>query len=282
MLHLTGLNHSIVATHDLELAGQAFAELGFKLTPRGVHPDRGTANYCIMFANTNYIELLGHSGAGGHGTEPLLVDRLKTGDGLAAVAFDADDGEQLWQEFTALGIAATRPKIAQRDFDDDGQNNTVRFEILRLPHDATPRLKAFVCRHLDPSIVYQAKFKDHGNTAHTIKALTLRVDQPASLREAYQTLLGPPQVADGCLTFATGNCLLRFAPASWIQENLWTGATAAGCPETVVTIGCGDPQRAGQLATERGFSVRAGTSRCLVLDTLRTCGVGLIYEAAQG
>jgi hypothetical protein len=281
LLHLTGLNHSILATHDLERARQTFAELGFWLTPRGVHPDRGTANTCVMFANTNYIELLAHSGSGDQQTEPLLVDRLKHGEGLAAVAFDSDDGEQLWQELTALGIPATRPKIAQRDFDDDGQNRRVRFEILRLPHDATPRLKAFVCRHLDPSIVYQAKFKNHGNTAQTIKALTLRVDHPDTVRSAYQTLLGPPQVADGCLTFATGNCLLRFAPANWICQNLWTCGTAADCPESVVTIACGDPDRAGQLAKERGFPVHALAGGCLIADPAQTCGVGLIYEPAS-
>ncbi len=282
MLHLTGLNHSIIATRDLESARQAFAHLGFRLTPRGVHPNRGTANYCIMFTNSNYIELLGSRATGNGVTEPLLVEKLKSGEGIAALAFDSDSGEQLWHELAAIGVMATRPKIAQRDFDHEGHRKTVRFEILRLPDDATPALPSFICRHLDAATVYRAQFQDHSNTAHIIKALTLRVDQPDVIRSAYEALLGTPQTSDGCLSFATGNCLLRFAAAPWIQQNLWTHGAAGSLPESVMTIGCHNPRRAEQLAIESGFPVHALAGRRFMVDPGRTCGLGLIYEAADG
>lgn len=188
--HLTGLNHSIIAADDLEVAGTTFEQLGFCLTPRGVHPSRGTANYCIMFSNSNYIELLGLSEKTSDNAEPLLVEKLSSGEGIAAVAFDSDNGGELWHELAAIDVRATKTSVGERDFETAGKPQTIHFEILRLPAEATPGLRTFVCRHLDPSLVYHADFQSHDNTAHTIRSVTLIVDDPMAIAEPYEALLG--------------------------------------------------------------------------------------------
>lgn len=281
--HLTGLNHSIVACLDLETARATFEQLGFCLTPRGAHASRGTANYCIMFSNTNYIELLGFSGEVRSEAEPLLMEQLTSGEGIAAVAFDSDDGKALWNELAGVGVMATKPSVGERDFQVAGQREIVRFEILRLPVEATPGLRTFICHHLDPLVVYHPDFRNHDNTAYRIKAVTLMVDNPMAIARPYETLLGKPVVAEGCLAYETGNCLLRLATAAWIEQYLWSGCTnQASSPGCFVTVGVRDLAYAEKLAADRGFAVRPMGPRQLVENTDRTCGVGLIYENVTG
>ena len=55
---IRGIDHVIVAVHDLEHARTAWSRLGFTISPRGRHLGQGTANYCIMM-RSDYVELLG-------------------------------------------------------------------------------------------------------------------------------------------------------------------------------------------------------------------------------
>ena len=55
---LSGIDHVIVGVDDLERARIAWTRLGFTLTPRGRHLQKGTGNYCIMFER-DYLELMG-------------------------------------------------------------------------------------------------------------------------------------------------------------------------------------------------------------------------------
>jgi len=279
--HLTGLNHSIVATDNLEAAGATFQQLGFCLTPRGVHASRGTANCCIMFSNSNYIELLGLSGEASDNAESLLVEKLRSGEGIAAVAFDSDNCEELWYEFAAIGVCASKPSVGERDFQVAGQREIIRFEILRLPSEATPGLRTFICRHLDPGLVYHADFQDHDNTAHTLRAVTVVVDDPMALAEPYELLLGKPDITEGSALFETDNGVLQFATAHWIKQNLWPGYSVARGPASFLTVGVRDLCRAEKLAADRGFTIHAVGDRRLLVNTERTCGVGLIYENSR-
>ncbi len=52
------LDHVLIAVHDLSRAAAVFSqELGFTLTPEGVHPGRGTHNRLIVFG-PEYLELI--------------------------------------------------------------------------------------------------------------------------------------------------------------------------------------------------------------------------------
>ena len=48
--HIQGVDHIVIAVHDLDLAAETFTRLGFALTPRGYH-DFGSQNHCIMFGD---------------------------------------------------------------------------------------------------------------------------------------------------------------------------------------------------------------------------------------
>ena len=54
--HLQGIDHVVVLVRDLDKAQQAYARMGFTLTPRGFHT-LGSQNHCLMFGG-DYVELL--------------------------------------------------------------------------------------------------------------------------------------------------------------------------------------------------------------------------------
>lgn len=54
-----GVDHSYLLVHDLDESAALYRQLGFTLSPRGLHsPQKGTANYTIIFEQ-DYLELLG-------------------------------------------------------------------------------------------------------------------------------------------------------------------------------------------------------------------------------
>ena len=43
------LDHILIATNDLDDSSEIMREIGFELTDKGIHRDRGTANRLILF-----------------------------------------------------------------------------------------------------------------------------------------------------------------------------------------------------------------------------------------
>ena len=56
---ITGLDHLVIATRDLDAARDAYTRLGLTVTPRGHHTQLKSANHTILFPTGTYLELLG-------------------------------------------------------------------------------------------------------------------------------------------------------------------------------------------------------------------------------
>ncbi|MGH6918995.1 MAG: VOC family protein, partial [Geminicoccaceae bacterium] len=98
MRHIVGIDHAVVGVRDLEHARSGYERLGFRLTPRGHHVGRGTADHCAMFA-TDHVELLGlvDPAKPTHNLDRFLEQR----EGMMALALhsiDADATRSAWQE----------------------------------------------------------------------------------------------------------------------------------------------------------------------------------------
>ena len=92
MIHgLTGVDHTAVLVRDLDHARDAWAALGFVLSPRGVHSAaRGTANHTIMLG-PDYIELVGVVAPTEHNAPSRAF--LMEGEGIERTGFRALDAQ---------------------------------------------------------------------------------------------------------------------------------------------------------------------------------------------
>jgi catechol 2,3-dioxygenase-like lactoylglutathione lyase family enzyme len=210
---VTGLDHLLIATADLAAAQAAYERLGFRATPRGRHIGWGTANVCLMFPD-DYLELIGIVDP-----EQFVnnLDRhLETqGEGLLGAALAGDDLDAAARELRARGHDVGDPQALERTLDMPDGELRPAFRLLHLPQAATPGLRAFICKHLTPELVWQPPFLEHPNGARRIAGLTVVVEDPGTVAVPYAELFGFRRVTntDGLVSVDCGGCVLRFCDA---------------------------------------------------------------------
>ena len=161
-----GIDHAVIAVHDLGAAASTFRELGFTLTPRG-HHSIGSQNTCIMLGST-YIELLAPTG-----THPWLEhyrEFLRGGDGLAAIALRTDDADAAYQALDENAVAAAPPMDLSRPV----EGGIARFRLVRI--EGMPNV--FVCQHQTPELVWRSEWQRHANGARELTGVALAAERP--------------------------------------------------------------------------------------------------------
>jgi catechol 2,3-dioxygenase-like lactoylglutathione lyase family enzyme len=206
---LVGIDHVIVAVRDLDRARLAWTRLGFTLTPRGRHLQKGTGNYCIMFER-DYIELMGvvapEQGTGG------LDAFLARGEGPSGLAFATRAGDATAAELQRRGLHPAPPSDLTRQLELPEGTVLPRFKLVRLPPEETPALSAFVCQHLTPELVRRPQWLAHANAITGITGVTVMVEATEPLRGAYDRLFGAGvNTTDDVLTVHVGRHRILFA-----------------------------------------------------------------------
>ncbi len=272
---ITGIDHLLVGVRDLEAARERYRRLGFTCTPRGSHIGWGTANYCIMLAD-DYVELIG------------VVDRTKETNGLetflarreglkgVALASDADDGG--YAALHAAGIAAAPPRDLARNLELPEGTVQPRFKLVHLPPEAAPQLGAFICQHLTPEMVRRPAWLTHPNGATGIRAVTVVVDDPPALADAYTRLLGHGATThtDDMLTVRCGRTALLFVRpddlADFYPELALDDAPA---PPYIagMTVAVTDVAEAARVIEASGVDVPANPGSAFVVPPDEACGV---------
>ncbi|MHA1153730.1 MAG: VOC family protein, partial [Alphaproteobacteria bacterium] len=188
---ITGIDHVLVGVQDLAAARRAYQHLGFTVSPRGRHIGWGTANYCVMFADS-YIELLGIVDAAQFTNN---LDRfLETRQGLLGVAFASDDAEAAARELAERGVGTDAPQDLKRKLELPEGEVEPAFKLVHLPGATTPGMPAFICQHLTRELVWQSPWLDHGNGARAIQSVTGVVEDPGEVALAYGRLFGADAV----------------------------------------------------------------------------------------
>lgn len=207
--HITGIDHTLIGVRDLEAARRAYERLGFTITPRGRHKGWGTANYCAMFQD-DYVELLGIVDSSQFTNN--LDGFLETREGLMAVALQTDDAEATKAALDERGIAARGPEDLSRLLELPGGDAEPAFKLVFPGEEAVPGLSAFVVQHLTPDMIRRPEWLEHPNGAIGIASMTVLVDRPVDLEEAYQNLFGTRHVieTDNTLVVRVGAARILF------------------------------------------------------------------------
>lgn len=191
-----GLDHVVVAVRDLDAAAGVWKNLGFTISPRGLHSAHlGSGNYTIMFG-PDYVELLGIVTPTEHnaGTRAFLGQR----EGVERSAFTAVDATKGVAELKAKGIAATGPLDFSRPVDlPSGGKSEARFSTMHWPQNERPGgMRIFACQHLTRDAVWIPELQVHNNTAKRIDRVEIVSPDPKRSAEHMARLIDQPVTAE--------------------------------------------------------------------------------------
>jgi hypothetical protein len=208
MRSIIGLDHVVVMCRDLAEGARRWQELGFTVSPRGLHTAAmGTANHTIMLEH-DYLELIGVV-AETERNAPGRAFLARRGEGIERAAFTGTDADDGVAELKARGFAALGPYDFGRPVDKaDGAKVEARFRTFVWPIEERPGgLRVFACQHLTRENVWLPELTRHANTATRIDRVEMLSPDPAKAARHMGRLIDrePEPLADGALRVETGS-----------------------------------------------------------------------------
>jgi catechol 2,3-dioxygenase-like lactoylglutathione lyase family enzyme len=230
---IAGLDHVVIAVRDLQTAADAWAQLGFKVSPRGLHsPHMGSGNHTIMFGE-DYVELLGVVTPQPH-NEPMRRF-LEGREGLERCAFTTRDAAAGVAALRERGIAGVGPVEFGRPVPLPGGGEAeARFSVFQWPEEEAPGgVRIFACQHHTREAVWIPELQRQGNGVKSIRRVLVADPEPDKAAAHLARLLDGEARADGAFrVVATGprRAEIAFAPRGAIAD-AHPGLDAAGMPE---------------------------------------------------
>ncbi len=108
------LDHVLIAVRDLSLAADSYRSLGFKVTPEGRHPGRGTHNRLMVFG-PEYLELIAVHDPTTTPFRPSMSSFLEAREGLYMFALGTSDIDGTVGEIRSRGGSVDTPVPGRRD-----------------------------------------------------------------------------------------------------------------------------------------------------------------------
>lgn len=263
-----GIDHLVIVVRDLERAHATYTRLGFTLTPRGRHTALKSANHTMMFADGDYLELMGFEEP--HPVTAPFAALLDSREGLAAVALKTADARTSRAALAAAGFAMGEAVEFARPVELPGGTQEARFTLAQLPELALPAGRAFVCQHHSRDVVWRNDCLSHANTAVGLGALVVAAENPDATAEGFATLFGRGVEARGAVrVVATGGAPVVVGTARTLNW-AWTG----------------DPLLAGRGPTLVGAAIRvadaAAAQQALQASKLPVIGNGDVFRVKSG
>lgn len=206
---MRGLDHIVLAVHDLDQCKAAFEKLGFTTTPKALHP-WGTGNSLIQF-DRNFIEMLNIAQAEKITTaargEFSFGDHnrrfLENSEGMSMLVFSSDDAAADRDRWLARGLQ-TFPLF---DFSrtatlPDGAQVTVAFTLAFVIHPQMPNAAWFVCQQHYPQHFWKPQYQLHRNAAKTLRCVWMQAAKPHEYSDFLAQLFSEGRVIehDGGIT----------------------------------------------------------------------------------
>lgn len=139
------LDHLLIAVRDLNVAAQTFGDnLGFSVTPEGVHPGRGSHNRLIVFG-PEYLELISVSDPSRRLFRPNLVPFLESREGLFAFAMGTAEIGGWFLQLRQRGVAVDEPVDGARHTAEGA--TAYSWRQAEIAPDETPGSQTFLIQH---------------------------------------------------------------------------------------------------------------------------------------
>lgn len=209
---MKGLNHLVLAGHDLEAMRATYAALGFTVTPRAQHPF-GTGNSVIQLKGC-YLELLSvtqprdviERSPGVFSFSAFNRDFLQRREGFSMLVLSTDDAPADSAAWKAAGLQTYAPfEFARPAALPDGSEITIGFRLAYVTNPTAPWLGLFACQHFRPDFFEQPRFLAHANGATRVADVWIVAEAPEALQAYLSIVTGgaPHAESDGGLRFDT-------------------------------------------------------------------------------
>lgn len=196
-----GIDHLVLAVHDLETARTVYERLGFTLTPTARHPF-GTENSLVQLDGC-FLELLAVADpdafpvpAPGAFSFPRFNARyLERHEGMSMLVLDSQDAVADGKAFAASGIQAYLPFEFGRDAKQpDGTVARVGFKLAFVTDPYAPDAAYFTCQQLAPQFFWKPEFQRHRNTGRTVREVLMVSQSPDDHRAFFEAFTGVSEI----------------------------------------------------------------------------------------
>ena len=182
------LDHVLIAVRSLASEAGSYSSLGFKVTPEGRHPGRGTHNRLMVFG-PEYLELIAVHDPSTTPFRPSMSSFLETRDGLYMFALGTSDIDKAVGEIRSRGIDVDAPVPGQRDA---GETPGYTWRSANLGSDLAGS-ECFLIQH-DHTVAQRYTLPPvptvHQNGVTGIHHVTLAVNDSDSAALSWQNVLG--------------------------------------------------------------------------------------------
>lgn len=162
------LDHVVInVLFDMDRAAALMSQLGFTVTPRGLH-SLGSINHLIVFEG-HYLELIGLPS----GTDVLRREILESPRGLNGLVFRADDVDTSLSLLRGSGLIMLEPQSFSRPVEIDGTGQLARFRTIRTAPEAFEAGRVYYCQHDTPELVWHRPWMSHANGCHGVSELVV-------------------------------------------------------------------------------------------------------------
>ncbi|MFD0860506.1 VOC family protein [Roseovarius aquimarinus] len=232
-----GLDHPLIAVHDIDALRQRLISLGFAMTPVGRHP-WGTSTSLAMFHGC-LLEIMGVYDASLTSAHPAgdfrfgrhVHAHLQKREGIALTALHSlDAGRDAERAERAGWKVAGRLEFGRDVTLPDGRAGRTKTSLALIPNPNWPRLSFFLCQQHRPDLIYVPEWMQHPNSVSGYAGSSVMAgpEDTAAISRHLSTIYGAPEAIEGGVAFDTGNGALRVLTPAAIETRYGALSPALG------------------------------------------------------
>ena len=274
---INGIDHLVIAVHDLDKARDAYQRMGFTVTPRGRHTELKSINHTVMFGADDYVELLALEEP--HPVTAWYGDFLKAREGIAGVALKTGDARAAQRLLAGAGFPAWEAVDFGRPVALPEGTRDARFTITTLGDAQAFGGRVFLCQHHTRDVVWRPEYVRHDNTATGLAALVVAADDPDGVADGYARLFGTAVEEQGPVRLVpTGDTPIVVAAPQALHWG-WTSDPILTAPRPFLAgfvVRVADLDRAQQSLQKSKFPTVVGNG-VLRVSSASACGALLAF-----
>ena len=206
------IDHVLIAVRDLDAAKDTFERLGFKVTPEGRHPGRGTSNRLVVFGG-EYLELISVHDPDGDLFRPNLPSFLDEREGLFIFSMGTSDVYERARSVREAGVLITDPVKGSRQAADG--TTAYSWTQAEIHPEAMPGSQTFFIQHdhtIEERYTEPPDPTNHPNGVSGISSLSLAVKDTDGAAQRWTDVFGLVRVSEeaGCVRLRFDNSSLDF------------------------------------------------------------------------